>query len=44
MKTLITGGAGFIDSHLADKLASLCDEIIIYYLKRMELRVIGKGR
>ncbi|HEW93751.1 MAG TPA: SDR family NAD(P)-dependent oxidoreductase, partial [Thermoprotei archaeon] len=29
MKTLITGGAGFIGSHLADKLVSLGNEVII---------------
>ena len=29
MKTLVTGGAGFIGSHLADKLASLDNEVII---------------
>jgi len=29
MKAVITGGAGFIGSHLADALISVCDEIVI---------------
>ena len=30
MKVLITGGAGFIGSHLADKLLERKDEVLVF--------------